>query len=94
MLSVSQTELLKNGSLLGLIFDQVEFDIVLPELKVVSFSAGQTLVEEGAPCDSMYICLSGELELYSHIDGQKITNGNLQPGRSFNQPSLPVRGAV
>jgi ATP-binding cassette, subfamily B, bacterial HlyB/CyaB len=84
MLSVSQTELLKNGSLLGLIFDQVEFDIVLPELKVVSFSAGQTLVEEGAPCDSMYICLSGELELYSHIDGQKITNGNLQPGRSFN----------
>jgi ATP-binding cassette, subfamily B, bacterial HlyB/CyaB len=76
--------LLKDYSLLGMIFDETELNAFISNLQSISHKDGEIIFTEGAPSDFLYIPLSGDVELFSEFNGEIVTNGHVQPGRTIN----------
>ena len=65
--------------------DQTKTFRILEEQK---FSAGETIFEEGASGDWIYVVLQGEVEIYKNVRGKKIVVDRLKEDDLFGEVSF------
>lgn len=77
-------QILEEQSILGLFFDPSERAQILARLEFFEVHNGEAIAHEGEPSSYCFIPLSGELELFTRVDGRPVTSGLVAPGRTVN----------
>lgn len=54
----------------------------------VTFSAGETIINDGDHGDAGYIIARGEVEVFKNIDGQRVSIKQLKPGDVFGETAI------
>jgi|GEM_PF-736820 len=70
------------------IFEELPEDMVrnfMAELKLLAFSDGQKVIEEGDSGDSMYIIKSGQANVIAHLLGKRVDLAQLRDGDIFGE---------
>jgi CRP-like cAMP-binding protein len=84
----SKIDLLKRVPLFAKL-TRKELEFVASRADEVSAPAGRTLIKQGAPADSFFVLLDGEVDVT--VDGKK--RATLKPGDFFGEISMLDRGA-
>jgi signal transduction histidine kinase len=61
---------------------------LLGEARQIEAAPGETIIEQGTPCDSLYIVLSGALEVTKREGDREVTLAVRQPGDILGEMSL------
>ncbi|MCX7793981.1 MAG: cyclic nucleotide-binding domain-containing protein [Thermodesulfovibrionales bacterium] len=64
---------------------ETEIKEIIPDLKRINFTSGETVIEEGDSGDSIYVINSGRAKVTTHVLGKVVELGILQRGDIFGE---------
>ncbi|MEO6052626.1 MAG: cyclic nucleotide-binding domain-containing protein [Chthoniobacterales bacterium] len=69
-------------------FQPAEMDLIATVSDIEDFKKGDLIVKEGESGDSMYVILSGEVQIFSDSEGKHVQLAKLSTGSFFGELAL------